>query len=264
MPSEVVITDPVNVWMQTSEERKAILKHISLMIVNEFVDFSFATEDSFTTDDKVFQYAKQVLSLGLFYIEFSDAIREGGGEVLWCWHYMLPIFLGAGRTNYSTEALTMLFQYAHAMSLRLAEQIKWSQFVNVHGHPGKNIATDLHMEHLNRIAKDAIKGMGTNKTEKSVMRVGRAIGTITPLLANFDEENCIPTPSGVHHAPGSEKDRNIVVSELRKAKLFTLTTGRKHPSFPHPKSVLHSKKIEEVIAWTTNKPVRLNYISTKS
>ena len=35
-------------------------------------------------------------------------------------------------------------------------------------------AADLHMEYLNRIAKDAIKGMGTNKTEKAVMRVGRA------------------------------------------------------------------------------------------
>ena len=44
------------------------------MIVNEFVHFSFATEDSFTTDDKAFPYAKQVLSLWLFYIEFSDAI----------------------------------------------------------------------------------------------------------------------------------------------------------------------------------------------
>ena len=266
VPSDVVITDPENVWMQTAEERKAILKDICLMIVNEFVDFSFPTEESFTTDDKVFQYAKQVLSLGLFYIEFSDAIREGDGErVLRCWRYMLPIFLGAGRTNYSTEALTMLFQYTYAMSPRLAEQLIWSRFVNVHGRPGKNIAADLHMEHLNRIAKDAIKGLGTNKTEKAVMRVGRAIGTIAPLLANFDEENCIATPSGVHHAPGSEKDRNTVVSELIKGKVFTLTTGRKHPSFPHPKSVLHSKKLEEVIAWTTNKlSARLNYISSKS
>ena len=113
----------------------------------------------------------------------------------------------------------------HAMSPRLAEQLIWSQFVNVHGLPGKNIAADLHMEHLNRIA---IKGLGTNKTEKAVMRVGRTISTIPPLLTNFDEENCIATPSGVHHAPGSEKDRNIVVSEHRKAKVFTLTTGQKH------------------------------------
>ena len=69
----------------------------------------------------------------------------------------------------------------------------------------------------------------------------------------------------VHHAPGSENDRNIVVSELIKAKVFSLTTSRKHPSFPHPKSVLHSKKLEEVITWTTNKlSARLNYISSKS
>ena len=71
MSSEVVITNLVNVWMQTSEERKAI--HLP-NDCNEFVHFSFATEDSFTTDDKAFPCAKQVLSLWLFYIEFSDAI----------------------------------------------------------------------------------------------------------------------------------------------------------------------------------------------
>ena len=54
VPSDVVITDPLNAWMQTSEERKAILKDICQLIVNEFVDFSFPTEESFTTDDKVF------------------------------------------------------------------------------------------------------------------------------------------------------------------------------------------------------------------
>ena len=86
----------------------------------------------------------------------------------------------------------------------------------------KNIAADIQMEHLNRIAKDANEY--TNKTKKAVTKVGRAIGTIAPLLANFDEENCIATPSGVHHAPGS-KDRNIVVSELIKAKVSTVTAG---------------------------------------
>lgn len=60
----------------------------------------------------------------LFYIEFSDAIREGDGEnVLRCWRYMVPIFLSAARKNYSTEVLTMLFQYTYAMSPRLAAQI---------------------------------------------------------------------------------------------------------------------------------------------
>lgn len=43
---EVVITDPENEWMQTSEERKATLKDICLKIID---DFSFATEDSSMT-----------------------------------------------------------------------------------------------------------------------------------------------------------------------------------------------------------------------
>ena len=43
---EVVITDPENKWMQTSEERKATLKDICLKIID---DFSFATEDSSMT-----------------------------------------------------------------------------------------------------------------------------------------------------------------------------------------------------------------------
>jgi len=45
VPSEIVIPNPQNVWMQKSEERKAILKDISQQIIDKFVDFSFSTED---------------------------------------------------------------------------------------------------------------------------------------------------------------------------------------------------------------------------
>ena len=35
----------------------------------------------------------EVLSLGLFYLEFKDAIREGDGlRVLRCYKYLLPLF----------------------------------------------------------------------------------------------------------------------------------------------------------------------------
>jgi hypothetical protein len=30
-------------------------------------------------------------------------------------------------------------------------------FINVYGHPGKSIPADLHMEHLNRLVKEAIR-----------------------------------------------------------------------------------------------------------
>ena len=46
--------------------------------------------------------------------------------------------------------------------------------MNVHGLPGRNISSDLHQEHLNRVCKDAVRGLGTNQTEKSIGRVGKA------------------------------------------------------------------------------------------
>ena len=43
-----------------------------------------------TEGDRVREYAVQLLRLGCFYQEYSDAIREGdGGRVLHCWKYMI-------------------------------------------------------------------------------------------------------------------------------------------------------------------------------
>ncbi len=93
------ITDPENVWMLTTEERKTLLLTISTNIFDLFVDILFhkpATDDNCT--DKVHIYAKRILSLGCFYMEYSDAIREGdGSRVLRCWRYLLPMFRSSGR-----------------------------------------------------------------------------------------------------------------------------------------------------------------------
>ena len=95
-------------------------------------------------------YACEVLSLGLLYAEFQDAIREGDGlRVLCCWRYFLPIFRASNRTNYSIEAFHFLAQHQFLLSPRLSQQVLWSRYVNTHSLPGKNIACDSHMEHLN-------------------------------------------------------------------------------------------------------------------
>ena len=90
----------------------------------------------------------------------------------------------------------------------------------VAGRQGKNIAADLQMEHLNRLVKQSIKTLGPNKTEKVITRIGRAIGTIDPVLQVFDQENSVQKPSGAHHIAGYERDRNIIVSELRFSPLY--------------------------------------------
>ena len=87
------------------------------------------------------------------------------------------------------------------------------------------------MEHLNRVAKEVIKELGANKTHKTICHVGKALGTISPVLDNFDKECGIADVSGLHTKPTIEKDVSIVVQLLQKSEVFRQKTDRKHVSF---------------------------------
>ena len=105
-------------------------------------------------------YTHEVMSRGLLLMEFNDAIWEGDGTRILCWwRYFLLLFKASAHTNYSVEAFMLLAQYEYMLSPRMAMQLKWSRTVNVHGHWGKNVAGDLHMEHLNHECKDAFNGL---------------------------------------------------------------------------------------------------------
>lgn len=114
----------------------------------------------------------------------------------------------SGRRNYAIESLQTLLQYDYVLSPREAAELIWSCFINVHGRPGKNIPNDLHMEHLNRMCKTAIRGLGSNKTPQCITRIGNSLGTAAPVLEAFDDDNGVPQVSGKHSAPSTEKDLN--------------------------------------------------------
>ena len=108
-------------------------------------------------------------------------------------------------------------QHDYYLSEREAAELLWSRFINVQGKPGCNIPNDLHLEHLNRLCKTAIKGLGANKTESCITRVGKALGTIAPnwkililstRLLNYQE--------------------NIMLRVLRKTLNYFLTSSRRH------------------------------------
>ena len=122
-----------------SADERTTLDKVRKEVVDSFVDFSFGDkggkgeeeEGSSTETDRVTEYGKQLMGL---YLEFSDAIREGDGErVLRCWHYLLPIFLGSHRTNYSCEVLNTLYCYSYGLPPHLSAELLWTRFVNVHG-----------------------------------------------------------------------------------------------------------------------------------
>ena len=253
MPCKEKLSTPEDVWMLPDSERKKILREVCHKVVQEYVCFSFNGNEALS-DDHLYNYAQQVLSLGCFYLEFCDAIKEGDGErVLRCWKYLLSVFHSSGRTNYTIEALNMLFQYTYRLTPRLRNELLYSRFINVHGRPGKNIPCDLHMEHLNQFAKEAIKGLGANKTEAAIVRVGRALGTIAPVLDNFDDDNNIVGPSGIHSVANTTKDIEAMVSVLSNQTVFQQTPGRSHKTFRKVRNVLHAKGRVETVEWVAEK-----------
>lgn len=250
VPSQSILPDAENVWMKTKDERKKILAQVISKVVDRYTFFRFNECGRVVGNDQVFEYSTQLLGLGLFYLEFADAIKEGdGNRVLRCWRFLLPIFKSSGRKNYAIETLNMLCQYNHGLPPRQAAQLLWNRFVNVHGLPGRNIPADLHQEHLNRVVKEAIRGLGANKTERAIARVGKALGTVSPVLDQFDNDNGVQHYSGQRHIAGTDKDRDLIIGQLQHAQVFTSIAGRKHTTFPKPRDVLHAKQRDEIVSW---------------
>ena len=107
-----------NTWMLPAVERKQILSRISRKIVDTYINFKFDFKSPPEPSlDGVYAYGVEMLSLGLFYMLFKDAIKEGNGEeVLRCWKYFVPIFKASGRTNYSIEAFLTLYRCHYTLS----------------------------------------------------------------------------------------------------------------------------------------------------
>ena len=186
-----------------------------------------------TVSDGIFDYACAVLNDGLLLLEFRDAIHEGDGErVLRCWKFLMLYFRAAGHTKYALEAFTFFAKVNGVTSPRLQQQLLWSRFVNSKGGSGKNIPIDLHMEHLNRMLKDVITGLGANISESSIMNASKSLNAIVSLSESFDAQLGIHQASIHHTKKSSDKDRELVLKQLTSdSNVFDYTPGRKHLGF---------------------------------
>ena len=129
-------------------------------------------------------------------MEYHDAIKEGDGlRVMRCWKYLLLLFKASQKKNYSIEAFQFLCQYYYYLPPRLAQQLLYSRFVNVHGREGCNIPCDLHMEHLNRTIKDTLQHLGANKTECAITRASKCSHLLNSLLHQFDTKTDVKMTS---------------------------------------------------------------------
>ena len=182
------------------------------------------TEDSVaavSNDDLVHVYACEIVSLGLLWHSYHDAVKEGDGErMLMIWKYLLVIFNSSRQKNYTKEAIILLLQHQYLFSV-------WDRFVNTQGRPGCNVPADLHMEHLNKWFKAVLRNLGANIQPHAIVRLSKAIGVVHSILSTFENELGRKKDSAKHTTPSAVKDIGRVVSVLEKADVFA-TMKRKH------------------------------------
>ena len=247
-PDDIV---PPDAWLYANAERKDMLSSLTNQIISKFVNFKYNNFTMNQAKDLVLEYEVHLLNIGLFYLEYQDAIKEGDGErVLRCWKYLLPIFFNSNRTNYTKEALNLLYQQKYQLTERQAKQLLYSRFINTQGIKGRNIPCDLHMEHLNRMCKEIVKDLGSNKTITSIVNASKNLGTIDEVIRVFDNEGGLHFDTGIHKEASCINDVKVLTESLMKYKVFSQQTHRKaHLSFTKPKNLLHCKSQSNLLSY---------------
>ena len=263
--SETTDDPPGDIFPESVEasDRETVLQSAVSVIVEEFINLSYPARKP-KKCDHVQEYAKEILTMGLFYMNFQDAIREGDGHrVLRSWKFLLLFFRATGHSNYANEALLLLCQYKYLLPARFAEQLLCGRFINVHqGHPGSNIPADLHLEHLNRLIKDSLANLGANKTPKAIQRIGKAVGPLQEFLHHFDGITDIQSGSGSHTVRSDDRDLNRLIEELIKQNVFDFKPNRAHQHFPRfTSNVYKSINEKKLTKWMKSKFKKLLYSS---
>ena len=123
-----------------------------------------------------------------------------------------------------------------------AHRAIWSQTVNWKGGESKNVEAELMQENQNNEHKAGIKTMGANKTRKAIETSTRSSGGKRRIVENFDDISKVASQSGSHTRKSSERDEQLISTDLRKLPPFSNIPGRCHPSFPEQ----HAHPLEKV------------------
>lgn len=86
----------------------------------------------------------------LIFCEFESAVSHAdAGRVIHVLKYWTYAFRGAGMHNYARECLEVVLKWKYELTDALRSALERSWFYNRSGLPGRWIATDLYIEHLN-------------------------------------------------------------------------------------------------------------------
>ena len=129
---------------------------------------------------------------------------------------MIPFFYShSDLSKYLTKCIDYILKTEITLPPSLSLLVRAGSFVNVHGGKGKNKAADLHKENEVKLVKDLIRGLGSNKTEKSIIAVSKASPVISSISDNFDNMLHLKKMHTTHKRRSKEEDINAILVMLQ-------------------------------------------------
>lgn len=188
------------------------------------------TQDIESNDrDLVNLYAKELLTLGLLWHAFHDAVKEGDGERILChWKFLLVLFKSSKNYNYAKDAVNLLLSHEYLFSERKAAQLLWARTVNTRGYAGCNIPMDLH---LNRRLKSILSNLGANISPKSIVKASKSLRVVHKVCETFEMATTNQSKSDKHPYPNFDKDLKKVLGVLEEMEVFVPMEKREHSCF---------------------------------
>lgn len=186
-------------------------------------------------NDDIFSYNCALLTDGLFFLNFLDAIKEGDGARLMRQYKYLMLYCKADShsSKYALECLHQLFTTMALLSPRDSERFVWNRFVNNANMRGTNIPLDLDVEHSNNVVKQGIKNLGPNLTEKSISRICNAESATRTITEKLDAALQQLKKSGRHANVSTNKDVEVLIKRAVEADIFSQIDSRSYKHFSH-------------------------------
>lgn len=144
-----------------------------------------AAQDGLTKkkEDFVYNYHSARLKLGLFFFNFSDAIKHGDTDRFLCsMKFALLLVYKHKHTKYAYVIFNFFVKIFAILSEKEAYLLLSNRFINSKGRIGEHIPLDLHMEHLKLVLKRFIKGAGGNITNSTLQRCAQSIHLLEEII----------------------------------------------------------------------------------
>ena len=104
---------------------------IAKLIMKRHITFNLCSSDgNMYPKGSSYGYAVDLLSLGMLWHSFHDAIKEGDGDrIIIHWKFLLIVFKASGRQNYANKAFNFLVQIVLLFPRKVAK-LKRNRTIN--------------------------------------------------------------------------------------------------------------------------------------